>query len=232
MKADWPLTPTSDPTTTILPEISEFIIQDRAVRFTNGHLLKNVDKVVFCTGYLYSFPFLKHLKPPIVTTGERTEGLYRQIFWRPNPTLSFIALPQRIVPFPISESQGAVIARVLSGRLSLPSSSEMLSWEKSRIAQHGAGKSFHILGFPADAQYINDLHAWSLSATRDPKLENDGVGKIPPYWGDKEQWIRERIPGIKSASRAWGKNRLQITTLEQLGFDFESWKKEGRSGAD
>ncbi|KAI9753222.1 MAG: hypothetical protein M1815_006287 [Lichina confinis] len=50
-----------------------------------------------------------------------------------DPTLAFVALPQRIIPFPFAECQAAIIARVWANRLKLPSLAEMNDWEE-RIA--------------------------------------------------------------------------------------------------
>lgn len=52
--------------------------------------------------------------------------LYQHIF-PPNaaPTLSFVGLPWKVVPFAQYELQAKWIARVLSGRVSLPSRTAM-----------------------------------------------------------------------------------------------------------
>jgi hypothetical protein len=52
-------------------------------------------------------------------------------------------------------------------------------------------------------------------------LENDGQGRRPPFWGEKEKWTRARFPLIKKAAQALGDRRSQVKSLEQLGFDFE-----------
>jgi hypothetical protein len=215
-----------------VPEIVEFIVGDcPTVRFSDGRVERDIDHVIFCTGYLYSFPFLSQLEgSPIVTDGKRPCNLYQHIFYHPRPTLAFVGLPQRIVPFPVSEAQAALIARVFSGRLELPPRKEMEDWETDWIANHGPGKSFNSLAFPLDADYINFLHDYSLQARQKDGLENDGHGKKPPYWGEKERWVRKMFPIIKVASRELGSRRKEITSLEALGFDFEQWKEENASG--
>ncbi|KAJ4358703.1 monooxygenase [Didymosphaeria variabile] len=107
------------------PEIAEFFADSRTVCFINGDTVANIDNIIFCTGYQYSFPFLKDLDPPVATTGERTRNVYQHIFYNLEPTLAFLALPQRIVPFPVAEAQAAYVARVFSGRLVLPTLAEM-----------------------------------------------------------------------------------------------------------
>jgi Flavin-binding monooxygenase-like len=219
-----------NPAIKIVPEIAEFLIPDRAVRFANGHIEKNVDHVLLCTGYLYSFPFLSSLLPPAVTAdGNRPSNLFQHIFYYPRPTLTFIGLPQKIIPFPLSEAQAAVIARVYSGRLQLPSLSEMMTWEANWIAKHGSGKTFNVLGYPLDAEYLNSLHDWSLHATRRNGLDNDGRGKHPPYWNEKDQWLRKLTPMIKAASQALGSKRRDITALEELGFVYQGTENDNDS---
>lgn len=136
------------------PEIVEYVAADRRVLFADGSVESEVDAVLYCTGYFYSFPFLTSLDPPVVTTGEYVGNLYQHVFYRPHPTLALVALNQKIIPFPVAEAQSAVISRVLSGRLSLPGDTEMYQWEQRTLEETGGGRNFHVLKFPKDADYI------------------------------------------------------------------------------
>ncbi|KAJ5594391.1 uncharacterized protein N7459_000599 [Penicillium hispanicum] len=204
-----------------LPEIALLDPDHSLVRFTDGREETDVDHIVFCTGYHFSIPFLSSLEPPIVTDGARPHSLYNHVFYTAEPTLALVGFPQRIVPFPFSQAQGAWIARVFSGRLALPSTSEMEQWVQDWTARRGDGKSFNTLAFPLDAEYINALHELSALAACRPGLENEGRGRQSPFWGEKEKWTRERFPLIKKASQALGSRRSEVTSLEQLGFDFD-----------
>ncbi|KAJ9639988.1 monooxygenase [Coniosporium tulheliwenetii] len=113
-----------------LPPIRRFISSGRAVEFEDGRVERDIDAVVFCTGYLYSLPFLEGLDPPLITDGERVEQVYQHLFYIPRPTLSLLVLPQRIIPFPVAEIQAAVVARVYSNTIALPSVKEMRDWER------------------------------------------------------------------------------------------------------
>lgn len=65
-----PNTPSEeDPTKKLVPEIVQFSVSDRSVRFANGEVEADIDAVVFCTGYFYSYPFLATLSPPVSTDG-------------------------------------------------------------------------------------------------------------------------------------------------------------------
>ncbi|CAG8020276.1 unnamed protein product [Penicillium olsonii] len=215
------LSPAQAVTAKSLPEISFLNAKYRRVKFINGHEEKDVDHIVFCTGYHFSIPFLSTLRPSIVTDGVRPHHLYQHVFYSKEPTLALIGFPQRIVPFPISQAQGAWVARVFSGRVSLPSELEMERWNVEWAAAHGEGRSYNILAFPLDADYINSLYELSSRASQKEGLENEGRGKEPPFWGERERWTRARFPLIKKASQALGDRRGEIKTLEQLGFDYE-----------
>jgi hypothetical protein len=98
------------------------------------------------------------------------------------------------------------------------------------ILEKKGPRALHNLPFLEDVQYINRLHNSSVAAEKIAGLENDGVGKIPPYWGADKAWTRQRFPLIKAASRALGEKRLEIKTLEELGFDYQAWKLKDTDG--
>lgn len=210
-------------------EIVEFLpaSYSRAVQFADGRIEQGIDAIVFCTGYLYSYPFLDSLKPPVISDGMRVQHVYRHIFYKDRPTLAFVGLPVKIIPFFISETQAAVISRLWSGRLDLPTREEMDQWENSVIAERGAEKGFHMLGFPLDADYFDEMLDWALTAVPDIALGgSDGKGKLPRRWGKQERWARERCPAIKKAFAEQGEGRYKIRSMEELGFDFEAWEGE------
>lgn len=209
-----------------IPEIVEFmdpVQHNRSVKLANGQIQRDVDAVLFATGYFYSFPFL-NVDLPVVTDGLRTRDVYQQLFHIMYPTLAFPVLLQRIVPFPMAENQAAVIARVWSGRLTLPSETEMRAWEKRLLEDRGDGKAAHILNFPEAADYLNMLYDWASSATPRKGLGNEGMGLMGTRWNDKSRWMRSRFPAIKKAYAERGENRVFVRTVEELGFDYEKWK--------
>ncbi|KAJ5280310.1 hypothetical protein N7478_005682 [Penicillium angulare] len=213
----------------IRPEIALFLSPteyDRGIQFADGHIEEQVDAVVFCTGYFYSFPFLSSLQPPVVTDGLRTRNVYQQLFYIEHSTLAFPVLPQRIIPFPVSENQAAVLSRVWSGRISLPETGDMRTSLEDEIMQKGDGKTFHLLPFPMDADYMNHLYHWAAGAETRAGLVNDGQGKLGTYWGPKERWMRALFPDIRRAFVQKGDKRSEVKTLAALGFDFEAWKLE------
>ncbi|KAL1593846.1 monooxygenase [Paraconiothyrium brasiliense] len=204
-----------------LPPISKFHISTRSVEFEDGTIERDIDAIVFATGYFYSLPFLENVEPRMIEDGSHVQHTYQHLFYTPRPTLSFLALPQRVIPFPLAEAQAAVLARVYSGRLSLPALSTMEHWERITIEEMGDGRNFHLLPFPKDGNYINEMSHWALSAEPREGLENDGKGKMPPVWGAWEFWCREQFPKIRAAFGALGEKRFGVRTLEEVGFDYE-----------
>ena len=206
-----------------VPEIQEFILTDQprnAVRFCDGRIEADIDAILFCTGYHYSFPFLKTLRPPLVSTGERVQHLFKHIWYIPDPTLAFIGLPSKIIPFRTVEGQSAALAYVWSGRLTLPTSLEMREWEEKVVAERGAGKQFHVLPFPKDFEYHNELISWvSKASARRPNA-------LPLQWTQEEMWLRERCPAIKKAFADRGEERHAVRTITELGFDYRTRLKE------
>lgn len=212
-----------------VPQIEEFLPPDqgtRAVRFSDGRVEENVDAILFCTGYYYSFPFLSSIAPALISTGERVQNLYKHIFYAPDPTLAFLGLPFKIIPFRTLQGQAAIVARVWSDRLVLPSQGEMRRWEESVVAERGSGKPFHVLPFPRDFEYHNNLIDWAINA------KTGAVGQLPPKWNAKETWLRERFPAIKKAFADRGEERRKVRTVEELGFDYEKWLQENQGVQD
>jgi cation diffusion facilitator CzcD-associated flavoprotein CzcO len=195
-----------------VPRIAEYLPGQKGVRFENGRIEVNVDAIVYCTGYLYSFPFLESTEPPIITTGRRGLGLYKHLFNITHPTLAFPVMMQKIIPFPISTVQSAVVAKIWANKMELPSEETMRAWERKRAEEFGEGTSFHILGYPYDAEYINELHDWAKSGTGE-------VGKEPAYWNRKACYTREMLGEIK---RRFVETGGHARTMEELGFHFNN----------
>lgn len=202
-----------------VPEISEFVsplCARRAVRFSDGQVEMDIDAIIFCTGYFYSYPFLSSILPPLIDTGERVQNLYQHIFSIHHPSLAFVGLPKPIVPFRTVEGQAAVISRVWSGRLDLPSKHVMHAWEESLITAQGPGMKFHDLSHPKDFDYYDELIEWVQSARGEQE-----IGNTPPKWCKRDRWARERMVLIKEAFVRAGTARHEIHTLEELGFFYK-----------
>lgn len=199
----------------MMPTIDEFLIDQRALRFRNGHIETDIDSVIFCTGYHYSFPFLGPLRKSLTPDGSHVRHLYQHLFYIDDPTLAFVALPKRVVPFPISEAQSAFIARVWANRLQLPTKAAMREWEAGLIASFPEMSRIHEMKYPKDANYINELHEICKSTA-------SGTSMIPPQWGEEACYYRQHMVDIKSASRKLGAARKLVKSLSELGFEYQA----------
>ncbi|KAK5630847.1 hypothetical protein RRF57_006562 [Xylaria bambusicola] len=225
----------------VVGQIKRFLVDERGIEVfstpgpssaeteseKNTEKILDVDAILFCTGYLFTFPFISTSSlpastPPLVTDGRRVHGVARHFIHTYHPTLVFPALPIKIIPFPLAEAQAAVFSRLWSNRLPLPSHEELQSWEREDEEGQGfegervigEGKSFHVFPKGGDARYINALHDWALQADG----KKTGEGKEPPFWGDEELWQRSIYAQAKMRFEKTGR---KAKTLQELGFEHE-----------
>ena len=199
-----------------LPVIDEFLVDERSIRFQDGRVEKDVDAIVFATGYLYTFPFLSSADPPLVTDGRRVYGAYKHLISSDHPTIVFSGLPQKVVPFAMAESQAAVFARIWSNNLALPSKDEMKKWEDEEAKRRGP--PFHVWPKGGDGEYINSVYDWIETS--------GGPGKMPPRWDEELFWERRVFFDAKLKFELDGR---KAHSLGELGFEYQP--EDSRSSA-
>ena len=182
----------------------------------------------------------------ITSSGLRTHHVFKHFLHIDYPTLAIPVLNLKIIPFPLAANQSAILARLWSGRLQLPTQQEMLLWETeeemrlltanrlrpapmtgvadgSSIDQnsktHEAG--FHTMAYPEDIRQINTLYDWALQASPRGDLENSGLGKLGTRRDEYQTWLRGKFADIKAAYTRLGQQKTKITSLEMLG---DEWK--------
>ncbi|CCH45689.1 Thiol-specific monooxygenase [Wickerhamomyces ciferrii] len=194
-----------------VPDLLRFEPETKTIHFKDGSSLKNVDKVIFATGYLKSIPFIKD--EPLITDGQKVHGLYKHLIYYNNPTLAVIGLPRFVLPTRLSETQGCWLARVWSGRLSLPSREEMIEFDKSIEAPED--RKYHDLDFPKDVEYSNELNNQVNSALGD-------YGYFAVHWDEEQTRIRSAIKQIKEGYIKYmadkGKPAYSLKELEEQGY--------------
>ncbi|PHH64975.1 hypothetical protein CDD81_3612 [Ophiocordyceps australis] len=199
-----------------VPEIEEFLIDKRGVRFKDGRVETDVDIIMFCTGFLYSYPFLHPLQRQLLSNGTGLHGLYQHLFCIRYPTLVFPVVTMRVVPWPLAEAQAAVIAGVWSNNLKLPAVQDMQNW--SQQLEKDKGHSLHIMGLFEDGLYMNSLHDWAVEAYH--------LAKEPPRWNDELFWIR----GIcKEAKLLFEQKGGTAKSLAELGLLYSPEHSHGLS---
>jgi lysine/ornithine N-monooxygenase len=185
-------------------------IRDAVIELQDGSEITNIDYVIVCTGYVFNFHFLEELhndphvngklqtnvddEHVLVKDGAQVFNLHKDIFYIPNPTLSFVGVPFHIATFSLFEFQSYTIARVYSDSAKLPTEEAMRAEWRERARQKGAGREFHALGNELEMAYIRDIVNW---VNRDGKSLNKRVVE-----GHSDEWknIREQsLPALLEA---------------------------------
>jgi hypothetical protein len=144
------------------------------VHFADGTSVDAPDAVIFGTGYSWTLPFLKDVwgkGKGVECVNNRLPGLYQHVFWRQDPTLTFVGAVAAGFTF---KWQAVLAARYLAGRITLPPLEEQESWERKRVELKGDGVPFSAL-YPDFEQYFEQVR----SLAGEPK---DGVGRRLPKW--------------------------------------------------
>ena len=108
----------------VKPNITYFT--NNGVVFDDGSGVRNLDAVIFCTGYKIGFKFLDQSILPVI---DNKVELYKYVFppSLAKPTLAVIGCVQlRGAVFPLSELQARWAALVFCGKKSLPPASIMM----------------------------------------------------------------------------------------------------------
>ncbi|MCJ1346973.1 hypothetical protein MMC31_005193, partial [Peltigera leucophlebia] len=112
------------------------------INLKDGTKLDQIHEIIFCTGYHISYPFLPPLPIPpsssslgrdtnngnshlLITDGTMTHNLHKDIFYIPDPTLSFIGVPFDCATFSLFEFQAIALAAAYAGRARLPTEEAM-----------------------------------------------------------------------------------------------------------
>ena len=107
-------------------DVKRLVPGTKSVEFIDGRVIDDVDVVMYATGYLYHFPFFDESPVECRIEDNRVENLYQHVFLpHMAPSLSFIGIPWKVVPFPLFELQARWIGNLLSGVISLPSEQAM-----------------------------------------------------------------------------------------------------------
>ncbi|KAI9358699.1 hypothetical protein BD770DRAFT_386793 [Pilaira anomala] len=164
--------------------------QSSWVEFEDGQVLKDLDWIVFGTGYLYSFPFLPFQKDNLIVTGQKVHHLVHSMFYQPNPTLCFLGLPIRVVPMPLMQRQAIVMARYWSGLIPmLPHDDTTTTTTTTKCSSDDGNnddRTDFIMGVAREVEYSEKLGAWAegwLDSNRDGwKSTHPLTGRITDQW--------------------------------------------------
>ncbi|PMD45541.1 thiol-specific monooxygenase [Hyaloscypha variabilis F] len=194
------------------PSISR--IEARNVHFVDGNSVRDVDNIIFGTGYSWTLPFL----PQVEVRNNRVPNLYQHVVYQKDPTLLFVGAVAAGLTFKIFEYQAVLAARILAGRAILPPLAEQEKWEQDRIAARGDGPKFTLV-FPDFEDYFEDVRALAGPGEH-------GLGRqLPPF---KREWFKAFLDGHELRKKMW--RRINAQAWDELdvnlnGLDLGGQKK-------
>lgn len=152
-----------------------------SISLKTGRTICGVHDIIICTGYHMTVPFLPELHEDhtlpadaspktLVTDGLQLHNLHKDIFYIPDTSLIFIGVPFFTATFTLFEFQAMVAAKVVAGKVKLPSEEAMRREYDEKVALKGYGKMFHSLR-DKEVQYVNELLEFA-----NPQLEQHLLG--------------------------------------------------------
>ena len=144
------------------PNVKRFE-SDGSVVFEDDTVAADCDVCVFCTGYKYRFEFLP--TDLVSVEDNHVAPLYEHCISANAPSMSFVGLPWKVVPFPMFELQSEWIARMLSGVVPMPTREECARGAaelEAKLEPHGEipRRHAHLFG---DAQFAYNDRIASLA---------------------------------------------------------------------
>ncbi|CAD0109652.1 unnamed protein product, partial [Aureobasidium uvarum] len=185
-----------------------------SVVLSSGNTVENIHHVILATGHHMSYPFLRHLhadvlhphqalETTLVTTGQVTHNLHKDIFYIPDPTLAFIGVPYHVATFSLFEFQAMAVAAVFSGTATLPGEKQMRNEYIERIQHKGVGRRLHSL---------KDDEGEILYAREMIEIANQGRREEDRVEGHTKEWFEayaRRLVRMKER-RGSGSTRTEL----------------------
>ncbi|CAI8504420.1 unnamed protein product [Hanseniaspora opuntiae] len=209
----------------VVKDIKRMNYEDKSITFEDGFVLENVEKVIFCTGFLKSFPFLnKETIRPYVDfdNGRNVKVLYNHMIPVELPTLAFIGLPRFVLPTRLSETQAAWLSRVWNNRVDLPPKEIQQQYHEWFVNENNDDATLHDLVFPADVQYSQRLNR----EIRQARKANRGYFGLE--WNGSNIKLRSSIKPLKEGYVKYYQEtgKLANTVEELIDAGFFEWPED------
>lgn len=107
--------------TVVRPDIAA--LTETGVRYADG-IEEEFDTILYCTGYVYSFPFLDD-ECGITYRNNHVRPLYKQCVHIERPTMFFIGLTDFDLPAAVMDAQSRFVVSLLQNKWQLPVRKEM-----------------------------------------------------------------------------------------------------------
>ena len=198
--------------------------RDGKIELVDGTILTDIDTIIFCTGYQYSFPFLPHLHQTprqvpgpdsLVIEGDYVSNLYRDVFFIPDPTLAFVGISVNTSAFSFFEYQSISVARVFSGKARLPNQVSQRNSLDQLVKRKGPGKFRHFMGQKGERQYVRETVAWINQEAAELSA--------PTIEGHSAEWLWHSDQAVRKAAVRLG---LDLATFDPSVFGDLSGDKD------
>jgi trimethylamine monooxygenase len=178
--------------------------QGGLAHFADGST-RHVDAIILCTGYVHHFPFLSdalRLNPHAGDPGQPKnkiwlKGLYRGVFWMPNPQLMHVGPHTGFFTFSLFDAQAWLVRDAVMGRFRLPDAAGMAAHDEEMCRKCAALEAYAADGHRYDHECINfqgDYLADLVALTDYPDFDVEGVKKLFFEW---EKHKEESIMGFR-----------------------------------
>ncbi len=190
------------------------------VHLVHGSAIPRIDRIIICTGYQFTVPFLPQyhdgqVTPAaagdhiLTTDGGQMHNLHRDIFYIPDPTLTFVGIPLFTTTFTLFEFQGMAITAFYAGLVELPPEAALRRDYQERVQRKGLGRYLHSLK-EEEEEYVSHLVDW----VNEGRLRR-GLPLLEGHtatWKREKQLIREAIVKLR-AVRAAERAALEISRV-------------------
>ncbi|KAK2013632.1 thiol-specific monooxygenase [Colletotrichum eremochloae] len=168
--------PFTHPHISIQKQIINFCPKSGAITFADGTVVRDVDHVIFGTGYTFSFPFLPKVQERVLQANRRLPGVYFHTWDIEDPTLAFLGMCGGGFTFRLFEWQAVAVARRLACRGNpLPPKDEQKEWVRKRVAEFGGGKAYYTI-----APFYKEVFEYFRWIAGDPAPGTTGR-VLPPF---------------------------------------------------
>lgn len=216
----------ANPKLTPIGPIKKFHNKSGSIEFEDGQTIAEVDKVIYCTGYHYSHPFLRkgvRAKTALHDDGFHVDGLWQHMFWIEESSLVFLGIPKEGPTFLTSQAQAAYAARFLAGLSLLPSKAVMrrdvsADLKIRREKNLNIDTKAHQLSYPECKEYIETLQMRIVEDAASPRGSPITPDNKPFRWTKRIEWTMSNRGDIGKAYKGKACLRKKYPTPESLGF--------------
>ena len=183
---------------------------------------KKIDAIIMCTGYLHHFPFLPDELRLQTDNRLWPLGLYKGIFWEPNPKLMYLGMQDQFYTFNMFDAQAWYARDYMLGRIDVPDLAAMRHHSQTwRDREETLADDEQMIWFQGD--YVQEL----ISETDYPNFDVAGVNRTFVEW---EHHKHEDIMGFRNnAYRSLMTGNMQAVHhtpwLEALDDSMDSYLK-------